>query len=213
MKLLRLTVLSMVTGMALASGATAVAKTIVNHPGRFQLELPDNYKVARHGRIKHGSGYEFAAFSPKGNVKVLVKSVPHADPTADLGKHLNHWEDTARANGYFKALTRVGAITRRGSTLTQLYQASGTRVRAQHPFTVYVGVSLDRQLRQLYTFTLAAESGVFAKYKTKLLALASRFRPYDPSRVARLRSTGKRISLRGKLKRTPTGLVTGVAGH
>lgn len=210
MKFLRLGVLSAVLAVALASGAVAGAKTIVNHPGRFQLELPDNYKVTRHGRIKTEPGYELVAVSPKGNVKLFVKALPHGDPTADLGKHLLRWEENARLKGYFTQLTRVGPLTRRGSTLTQLYSAQGTRTRTQHPYTVYVGVNLDRRMRQLYTFTLAAENNVFTKYRAKLLALASRFRPYDPARVAGgIRRSSKRISLRGKLQRKPSGLVTG----
>jgi hypothetical protein len=207
---LRCAAAAIAAGAALfAATGSAPAKMIANQPGRFQIDLPDEFQVVKHGRVPGEHAYMLLARSKKGNVKLFAKSLDHADPTVDLGKHLALWEKLVRQRGVYSTLRRTGKLVRKRGLIAQMYRAEGPRMRYRHPFVVYVGVSIDRRAKRVYTLSVASEAAFYAKNRVRLLRLARSFRPYyGVAHVKNLRHSKKRISLRGKLRAQKSGLVT-----
>ena len=194
---------------SLASASTAHAG-IVNQPGRFRIDLPPDFRVVKHGRVANSPSYMLLAHSKLGNVKLYIQSAPHPDPTIDLAKHMNLWASSVRKLGIYGTLHPIGTPHRDHAMMTQVFAATARRVRTNQPYTVYVGITLDRTTKRVYTFSVASQTSFFHKNKARLLGLARAFRPYHGETIARRPGQllkGKRVSLRGRLIKQPSGLI------
>lgn len=202
---------ALTVGLVASLAAAGPARAgIVNQPGRFRVDLPPGFRVIKHGRVPNSPAYVLAAQSARGNVKLYIRSAPHPDPTIDLAKHLSLWAASVQRRGIYRGLRPLSAPHRDHALITQFFSATGQRLRTMQPYTVYVGITLDRTTKRVYTFSVSSQSKFFHQNKARLVALARTFRPYHGEAVVARRGAlrrGKRVSLRGRLIKQRSGLV------
>ena len=211
---------------ALLTG-TALAKTVLDQPGQFRIEFPDDFKVLRHGRAPNEpKSYFLRVESAASNLKIFAHSTFRTDPSYDFGKHFGAWEKTAIARGWYKWLKPVTPPKRvnagkvsRAVAFYRVYDGLSQRDKTVQPYRLITLVSHNRELKRVFALTVAAHSDLFAKNRPRIQAIMQSFQPYlhaAPHKpgAAKPGVPLKRVSVKGLFKTKKTGLVVATKkGH
>jgi hypothetical protein len=213
----RLAALALISAL---SAPTAFAKTVLDQPGQFQIDLPDGFKVVRHGRAPDDSkSYMLRAESPAGNFKVFARSTPNAAPSFDFGTHFSKWEKTATSRGWYKWLKPVGAAkavkSNKAADVTaffRVYDGLSQRHKTVQPYRLITLASHNPKLKRVYTLTIAAHSDLYAKDKARIRSIVGSFKPLLGAAPHKPEGKKpgvplKKVSVKGLLKTKRSGLV------
>ena len=201
-------------GCALFDGGAAEARTVSDQPGAYQVDLPDDFRVLRHGRMPdQPGGYLLRAQSLVGNVKMIIFSVPRGDPSIDYLKMYRTWEERVvrlKLVSNLKPVTGLIRANRAGQTaFVRAYDGVARRNTTQQLYRYLVTISHSQATRRLYTVILASQADYFKDNRARVLALANGFRPLLAVATKPTASNRpiKRVSLRGRLLVSKTGKV------